>query len=206
MEYHLFRLLAIQSQQKLLQKPAIQSTIKTEIPIIDEGDADAESNELVTEPVNYSEDEKSDIVQIKTEAAEKLIIGGSSELVVDTEKNANTFDGVKQSANSVSELGSMDRLDSVHSSRSSSADDSNWGLKDEDLTAIGNELICDKCSRRFKSRTGFLKHFRSIHLKEFFQSKIQCPLCSWQFVGISMFIRNCFADHLLNQILVLTFR
>lgn len=181
-EYHLFRMLAIQSQRKLLHKPATQSTIKVDITFVGEGDAHEESYQSAIEMYNYSEDEKSEIVYLETEKTEALIV--DDEFDVDAKE---TFECVEHLAKQASELCSKDHLESASGSGSTPVEISNGHQpKEGNIYAIGKQLICEKCSRSFQKRSAFLKHYRYVHLKELFQSKIKCPLCPRQFSGTGM--------------------
>lgn len=180
-EYHLFRLLVIQSQQKLLQKPT-QSTIKFDITFVGEEDAHEETDQSAIEVYNYSEDEKCETVYLETEKTEEIIVDEEFELAT-----KETFESVKNTAKLASESNFRDRLQSVHGSRSTLIVNANGSqLKEGNVYATGKQLICEKCSRSFQRRSAFLKHYRYVHLKELFQSKIRCPLCPRQFSGTGM--------------------
>lgn len=185
-EYHLFRILVIQSQQKLLQKSAAQPIIHMNILPVGEADVHKECNQTDVSMHPHSDTEDRKLKYLEDIKMQEAIEKHDLKSVPQVEKNSNIID-----CEGSDDMGVQSNLKQHRGNVHSSMEDQHLNssnTKDDTIATTEEQLICDKCNRSFSKRSAFLKHYHYVHLKEQFQSKIKCPLCPRQFSGMGKFV------------------
>lgn len=166
-DFHLFRLLLIESQQKL----------------VDICSSENHSNNTQCVPNEYENSDYTISIKPRVEVENELNVL-NVELRWKSTQLPAPFQCTLCTSTLSSQTGLKKHIKNIHRNVTTadvcSDVDSSMAQK---TSKTEKRLICDKCEQIFANRSSFLGHFRQIHLNQTYGSKYNCPLCSRLFVG-----------------------